>query len=48
MRAAAGRGDAKRVGDVLRALVEGAGGNHEVIEAERVSSHDGSRKRFLR
>ena len=37
MRAAAGRCDAERVGNVLRAFVEGAGGNHEVIETERMA-----------
>jgi hypothetical protein len=48
MRATAGRRDAERVGNVLRALVEGTGGNHEVIETERMGSHGGSGKRFLR
>jgi hypothetical protein len=48
MRAAAGRRDAERIGDVLGALVERAGGNHEVVESERVCGHGGERSRILR
>ncbi|GGC50759.1 hypothetical protein GCM10011400_42810 [Paraburkholderia caffeinilytica] len=44
VRAAAGRCDAKGVGDVLRALVEGTGGNHEVIDSERMGSHVADRE----